>query len=470
MANLRRSFSECPSGLAWPALATVVVLLSACSSAAPATPASTPAAPASTPAAAPTAAPAPPAAKPTTATSAAAKPAAATGTPIKLGVLADISPAFANQGAMMRIMTDYAVQRINAEGGINGHPFQVMYADPKGDPTQAVQLASQFVQQDNVDVLVGGVSSAECLAVEDLVTRLQTVYVTSTGCASDDLTATACNKYTFRTGPQGVQTADPLAAYLVKQFGPHWAIIYQDYAFGQSYQKSMEASIKRAGGTLDVKIAMPLSEPNVTPYVSRIPTDGSINGFLPPTGGTDSSRVMSVFSQFGLQTKIAVAGASVRENFGGAWPDVLDGEVFIQEHPSVAIPGNALSEAWVKGATGVAAQPEEKQFADVMGGIDRFGPGGQGYQAYTAITALKVGMLKANYQTKADTDKLIAALETLDEQPSADFPGGRLIMNKDDHQARTQQYILKLNGQQEQVVQVVNPEEIPPIGDCKIAR
>jgi hypothetical protein len=35
---------------------------------------------------------------------------------------------------------------------------------------------------------------------------------------------------------------------------------------------------------LKVKIAMPLSEPNVTPYVSQIPTDGSVTGFLPPTG------------------------------------------------------------------------------------------------------------------------------------------------------------------------------------------
>jgi hypothetical protein len=121
----------------------------------------------------------------------------------------------------------------------------------------------------------------------------------------------------------------------------------------------MEASLAHAGGALKVKIAMPLSEPNVTLYVSQIPRDGSVTGFLPPTGGSDVSRVMSVFNPFGLQSKMTVAGASLRENFGGVWPDVLNGEVFIQEHPSVAIPGNALSEAWVKGATAVAAMPDE---------------------------------------------------------------------------------------------------------------
>jgi ABC-type branched-subunit amino acid transport system substrate-binding protein len=397
-----------------------------------------------------------------------AKPAAANSTPIKLGVLSDISPAFANQGAMMRIMTDYAVQTINAAGGINGRQVQAMYADPKGDPAQAVQLATQFIQQDNVDALVGAVSSAECLGVADLATKVGVVYVTSTGCATDALTATQCNKYTFRTGPQGAQTSDPFAAYLVKEYGPNWAIIYQDYAFGQSYSQTMEASLARAGGALKVKIAMPLSEPNVTPYVSQIPTDGSVTGFLPPTGGTDVSRVMSVFTQFGLQNKMVVAGAGVRENFGGQWPEVLNGEVFGQEHPSVAIPGNALSEAWVKGATAVANQPDEKQFADIMGGADKFGPGGQGYQAWTAIMLLKLGLQRSNYQSRSDTDKLIAAMETVDEQPSADFPAGRFIMNKDDHQGKAQQFIIKLNGQNEEIVQTIKAEDAPQIGSCKI--
>jgi branched-chain amino acid transport system substrate-binding protein len=442
----------------WQVMTVVLALTTACSTA--------PATPPTAPTAAPTTAPANSA---PTAPVASAPTAAASGAPIKLGVLADISPAFANQGAMMRIMTDYAVQTINAAGGINGRPLVVSYADPKGDPGQAVQLATQFIQQDNVDALVGAVSSAECLGVEDLAGKVGVVYVTSTGCATDALTSTSCSKYTFRTGPQGVQTSDPFAAYLVKQFGPSWAIIYQDYAFGQSYSQTMESSLARSGGNLKVKIAMPLSEPNVTPYVSQIPTDGSVTGFLPPTGGTDVSRVMSVFTQFGLQNKMVVAGANVRENFGGEWPDVLNGEVFSQEHPSVAIPGNALSEAWVKGATEVAGQPDEKQFTDIMGGIDKFGPGGQGYQAWTAIMLLKLGLQRSNYQSKADADKLVAAMETVDEQPSADFPAGRFIMDKDDHQGKAQQFILKLNGQSEQIVQTISAEETPQIGSCKIA-
>jgi hypothetical protein len=148
---------------------------------------------------------------------------------------------------------------------------------------------------------------------------------------------------------------------------------------------------------------------------------------------------------------------------------VLNGEVFIQEHPSEAIPGNALSEAWVKGATAVANQPDEKQMADIMGGADKFGPGGQGYQAWTAIMLLKLGMLRSNYQSRSDTDKLVAAMETVDEQPSADFPAGRFIMNKDDHQGKVQNFIIKLNGQKEEILQMIKAEDTPQIGNCKIS-
>src|SRR5919197_475792 len=77
-----------------------------------------------------------PAAAPTTAPAAGgqAKPAAApTGSPIKVGVLDDITGIGAIEGALMRISVELVVQQANASGGVNGHPLQVIYADPKGD-------------------------------------------------------------------------------------------------------------------------------------------------------------------------------------------------------------------------------------------------------------------------------------------------------------------------------------------------
>ena len=67
----------------------------------------------------------------------------------------DVTGVGAIEGALMRISTELAVQRANTSGGINGHPVQVTYVDPKGVADNALQLAQQLTQQDNVDVLTG---------------------------------------------------------------------------------------------------------------------------------------------------------------------------------------------------------------------------------------------------------------------------------------------------------------------------
>ena len=97
-------------------------------------------------------------AKPAASASAAA---AATKSPIKIGSLADTSSTFAVLGAETHVATDLVAGQINAAGGIDGHPLEVTYADPKSDPAQALQLATQLVQRDGVDVLMGANGSAE---------------------------------------------------------------------------------------------------------------------------------------------------------------------------------------------------------------------------------------------------------------------------------------------------------------------
>ena len=79
-----------------------------------------------------------------------------------------------------------------------------------------------------------------------------------------------------------------------------------------------------------------------------------------------------------------------------------------------------------------------------------------------------LAMRKANFTGKSDTDKLVSAFETLTVKQGPDFPDGDLIMNKDDHQGRVTYYMLKINGQKEEVVQTFPADQLPLIGACKI--
>jgi branched-chain amino acid transport system substrate-binding protein len=372
------------------------------------------------------------------------------------------------EGALMRVSTDLVVQRTNANGGINGHPLQVVYVDPKGDATQALNLATQLAQQDNVDVLAGGLFSPECIGVSGLALQLKIVYTATNGCASDALTSKQCNRYTFRVYPAGPQTFDQTTKYEVDNLGTKWGIIYPDYALGQSNLAALQGALKAHGGELPVQIAVPLGEANVTPYVTKIPTDGTIQVLQVSETGSDLARVLSVIQQFGINQKVAIATILGKESFAGVYPDALNGAFITGTRPSDGIPGNADDAKYMQDWLAVA-KGQDADFVGPLGGPDHVTPGNNnGYNAYMSMMALVLAMRKANFTGKADTDKLISAYETLSVKQGPDFPDGDMLINTDDHQGRTTYYLLKVNGQKEDVAQTFAADQLPLIGSCKV--
>jgi hypothetical protein len=184
--------------------------------------------------------------------------------------------------------------------------------------------------------------------------------------------------------------------------------------------------------------------------------------------GSDLTRVMSVIQQFGINQKVAIVTALGKESFAGVYPDALNGAIITGTRPSDGIPGNADDAKYMADWLAVARQNAD--ITSPLGGIEHATPGNNnGYNAYMSMTALILAMRKANFTGKADTDKLIAAFETLTVPQGPDFPDGELIMNKDDHQGRTTYYLLKINGQKEEVLQTIPADQLPTIGDCKIS-
>jgi ABC-type branched-subunit amino acid transport system substrate-binding protein len=391
----------------------------------------------------------------------------ASGPPIKIGVLDDNAPGTAIEGAEMRVNTDLAVAQINDAGGVHGHKLQVVYADPQGQPDQAINLAQQLVQQQGVDVLVGAVLSSECLGVENLVPRLQVAYLSSTGCAAEDFTSKQCNRYSFRVSPVGRMSIIPLASYLVKTYGKRWAIIYPDYAFGQSQVAAYRVGLQAVGGELAQTIAIPQNEANMTPYISKIPTDGSISGLINSEVSADLVRSSQVLMQFGINKKMPIVGVFGRERFGGTYPDSLNGDLGYSPELSTPARGNQYDVAYHKAFDAQVAK-EPANVVNTLGGAEKALPGDLGYQAYSTMTALKEAMLASNYTGKQDTNKLINALATLKAKQGPDFPGGDFQMNPTDHQGQQTTYITKISGQNEDVLATYPADQLPSIGNCQV--
>jgi ABC-type branched-subunit amino acid transport system substrate-binding protein len=390
----------------------------------------------------------------------------ATGSPIRVGVIDDSGTSSAIEGAELRVNTDLAVNQINASGGIKGHRVETVYVDPQGDAAKAVSMAQQLVQQQNVDVLVGGVFSPECLGIQNLAPRLQTVYLPSTGCLSEDFTGKQCNAYSFRVSPAGRQVVFPLSTYIVNTYGRRWALVYSDYAYGQSQAVAYGLGLQMAGGELALKIPIPLNETNVTPYITKIPTDGSITGVINTQAGADVLRSLTAMQQFGINKRMPVVGVFGKERWAGAYPDIVNGSIAATNALSDSPRDNRFDLDYHAAFRAQLAK-EDRSLLSTLGPADKAVPGISGYQAYTTITALKLGMLVSGFTGRADSSRLITALENLKAGQGADFPGGAFAMRKSDHQGTMTTYIAKVSGQTENVVAVVTPDRLPAIGNCQ---
>ena len=389
----------------------------------------------------------------------------ANGSPVNIGLLDDNAPLTAVEGAEMRVNTDLAVAQVNASGGIHGHPLHVVYADPQAQPTEAVTLAQQLVQQQNVDVLVGGVLSSECLGVEPLAPRLGVAYLSSTGCAAEAFTSQSCNANSFRLTPQGRQAIIPLSTYIVNQYGKKWSIIYPDYALGQSQLAAYRVGLQAAGADLAQVIPIPQGETNMAPYITKIATDGSVNGLINVEVGADLVRASQALAQFNVGSKLPIVGVFGKERFQGVYPDFLTGDIGQSPELSDSAQDNRFDIAYHTAFRSQLAK-EDPNLVKTLGGADKAVPGDLGYEAYVTITGLKTAMLSASFTGKADTPKLLTALSKLKVKQSADFPGGDMTMNASDHQAASTTYIAKINGQTEQVLNTIAPDKLPPIGSC----
>src|SRR5216683_6335382 len=165
--------------------------------------------------------------------------------PIKVGfpmILSGPGALFgepASKGAQM------FVDEINAKGGVLGRKMELVIRDTKGQPDEAVRVARELILKDNVDFLVGTLTSAEGPAVSVVAKENKIVFIAPIP-KTDQLTAQdKLHPYIFRvasnTTIEGRSAAEIIAKWPVKRV----ATISPDYAYGQDVTKSFVDHLKK---------------------------------------------------------------------------------------------------------------------------------------------------------------------------------------------------------------------------------
>lgn len=150
---------------------------------------------------------------------------------VTIGCLYPLTGRAARYGHDPIVGAEMAAEEVNASGGILGKELRLLFADDRSDPTYAVKVAQRYVLEDQVDFLMGVVSSAVALAVTQVSRHFRVVFV-GTDHASARLTLEAFQPYYFRVTNNTTQSMRAGAIYLSRRPWRRFFYIGPDYEYG----------------------------------------------------------------------------------------------------------------------------------------------------------------------------------------------------------------------------------------------
>ncbi|HEY0439337.1 MAG TPA: ABC transporter substrate-binding protein [Xanthobacteraceae bacterium] len=165
---------------------------------------------------------------------------------IKIGWLSSLTGPLSSAAIAENQGVQFAVDEINAAGGINGRKIELLTRDTAGDPTKAVNFAQQLVFSDKVHFVIGPVNSGESLATVPVVARagLPNLVIGTI----DELIDPKKYPRAFRvinTNLQWIEPANDYALNVLKR--RKVAVIGDTSGYGTSSAKTATELLKKAG-------------------------------------------------------------------------------------------------------------------------------------------------------------------------------------------------------------------------------
>lgn len=374
--------------------------------------------------------------------------------PIRIGFQVHRTGIGAAYGRWYDRTTTAAVARINAMGGINGRPVEIVAEDDGTDPKRGAEVIEKFVQKHECDIAFGTLFSHVVIGSAPRAGELKMPYfVVSEG---HHVASGMLNRYTLQPGITDVKSqVSAMAPYVADTLGKKVTMLYADFAFGHDHRDFFSAAIAEQGGEVIANIPIPPTETAFTKYFPKIPRDTDVVYHV-MVGPSVLTFVKEMGEFFGPSAPPIFGFIDSLEAVDIASPglEFLEGTYFWEGFPRYAQPDAEPFDAEYRAAVGVDENGASVSDAkDVSTYAHMFG-------CWETLNIVKAGMEAADYQGPADRAALIEAVEAMSDMPhSLDHPQGAKRFNGKTHQTFGHQYISRVNESRLDVVHTTSIED-----------
>ena len=186
---------------------------------------------------------------------------------IKIGSVLSITGPASFLGDPEKKTLEMYVDDINANGGVNGRKLQLIIYDDGGDSNNARTFATRLVEEDKIDVMVGGTTTGSTMAMIPVFEDAQIPFISLAGAIQ---IIEPVRKWVFKTPHTDKMACEKIFADLKRRHLTTIAIISGTDAFGKSMRDQCAVVAPKWGITIAHEESYGPRDSDMTPQLTNI--------------------------------------------------------------------------------------------------------------------------------------------------------------------------------------------------------
>src|SRR5215470_6160481 len=186
---------------------------------------------------------------------------------IKVGMIMDLTGPLSFLGVANANIATMVIDEINAKGGLLGRHVELLVEDSATTDSVAEAKATKLLEQDKVDVILGGIYSSTRQAIKGpAVVKGKKLYI-----YPEQYEGQECDPLIFCTGPVPAQQVDPLIPWLMRETGAtRFYLPSADYIWPHVMNARVREVVEAKGGAIVGEEYHPLDHADWQATVDRI--------------------------------------------------------------------------------------------------------------------------------------------------------------------------------------------------------
>lgn len=220
---------------------------------------------------------------------------------IKIGALFSVTGPASFLGAPESKTAKMLVEKINAEGGVNGQKIELIIKDTGGSPEKAVSFAKQLIEEEKVLAIIGPSTSGETMQIKALCEENKMILIS---CAAAEVIVNPVAKYVFKTPQKDSQAVTWIFRSLKEKGLTRLAVLSSNDGFGNAGKKQLEDMAKPAGIQIVISEVYDKQATDLTDILTKVKASADVQALVNWSIVPAQSIVPKNMKQIGLNVPL----------------------------------------------------------------------------------------------------------------------------------------------------------------------